>query len=401
MQGPGETKTPAVLVLASTYPRWRNDPEPGFVHELCRRLARSFKVIAVVPDAHGADADGSLEGVEVVRYHYAPRRWQTLVNNGGIVANLKRSRWKYLLVPGFVLGQYLAARRVLRTRRIDVIHAHWLLPQGLIARHLSRRFGVPYVVTSHGADLFGLRGALLTRLKRAVAASCSAMTVVSAAMRDEAGRIGLAPPALAVMPMGVDLRERFVPGSAQSRSSTELLFVGRLVEKKGLRYLIDAMPGIVRAIPEATLRVVGFGPEESAMQAQSKALGMQERITFLGGVAQTGLPAIYQHAALLVAPFVEAASGDQEGLGLVPIEALACGCPVLVGDVPATRDLPVERIASANVEQLTAAIVGKLRAPDAACELATRQREECLRRFDWQDVSDAYVALLQAAKTSA
>jgi len=58
-----ESRRPTLLVLASTYPRWRNDPEPGFVHELCRRLTQRFDVIALVPDAPGADAGGLLGGV--------------------------------------------------------------------------------------------------------------------------------------------------------------------------------------------------------------------------------------------------------------------------------------------------------------------------------------------------
>ena len=80
-----EKRKPGLLVLASTYPRWKDDHEPGFVHELCKRLAGSFDVVALVPDAPGADPDGLLDGVDVVRYRYAPRWLQTLVNDGGIV----------------------------------------------------------------------------------------------------------------------------------------------------------------------------------------------------------------------------------------------------------------------------------------------------------------------------
>jgi hypothetical protein len=94
-----------LLVLASTYPRWAGDPEPAFVHELCKRLRTAFDVVALVPDAPGADASGPFEGVEVIRYRYAPRSWQTLVNNGGIMTNLRRNRWKLLLVPPLLLAR--------------------------------------------------------------------------------------------------------------------------------------------------------------------------------------------------------------------------------------------------------------------------------------------------------
>src|SRR3546814_3764453 len=74
----------------------------------------------------------TLDGVEVIRYRYAPGWLETLVNDGGIVINLKRSKWKCLLVPGFVLAQAWGAWRLIRRERVDVIHAHWLLPQGWV-----------------------------------------------------------------------------------------------------------------------------------------------------------------------------------------------------------------------------------------------------------------------------
>lgn len=79
-----------LLVLTSTYPRWPNDPEPGFVHELAKRLTGYFQVQVLAPQAFGARRQEILDGVDVVRFCYAPVWLQTLVNDGGIVTNLKR-----------------------------------------------------------------------------------------------------------------------------------------------------------------------------------------------------------------------------------------------------------------------------------------------------------------------
>lgn len=397
-------RRPRLLVLASTYPRWSGDHEPGFVHELAWRLAERFEVLALVPHAAGALPREQLDGVEVVRYRYAPERFETLVNDGGIVANLKRSRWKYLLLPGFLLAQAWAAWRMLRTRDIDLVHAHWLLPQGLVARLLSSLPGrrVPFVVTSHGADLYALRGWAMDALKRFVAQRASLVTVVSEPMRTELARLGVGRERVRVQPMGVDLRRRFSPDPAALRSDDEILFVGRLVEKKGLRHLLDALPAVLASRPATILSIAGFGPEEAALRQQVERLGLGDKVHFLGAVAQSALPGLYRRAALFVAPFVRARSGDQEGLGLVLVEAAGCGCPLLAGQVPALGEVLGDgfgemAVDPADPEALARRIVAVLADPALARQRAEQLRRSLCARFDWDGVGDAYAALLGSA----
>jgi glycosyltransferase involved in cell wall biosynthesis len=367
-------------------------------------LAGRFEVIALVPDAPGADPSDSFDGVEVIRYRYAPRRLQTLVFGGGIVANLRAARWKWLLLPGFLIGQYLAARRILRARKIDLIHAHWLLPQGLIARRLARLHKIPYVVTSHGGDLFGLRGKWPTRFKRKVASDCAAMTVVSSAMREEAARIGLRPPRIDVLPMGVDLQDRFVPDVQAQRATDELLFVGRLVPKKGLTHLLDALPAVIAQRPQVRLVIAGFGPEDAALKTQARRLGVADRVEFKGATPQADLPMLYRRASVFVAPFVRDASGDQEGLPVALMEALGCGCPVVVGNVAGVRDLLGAAADEGCVDPrdasaLAAKIIVVLNDPVAAIRRAQTLRSVAADRVDWRRIADAYATLLESCIT--
>lgn len=394
--GRSGTARPTVLVLATTYPRWRNDHEPGFVHELSRRLAHRFNVIVVTPDAPGADPSGDLDGVHVLRYRYAPRKLQTLVNDGGIATNLRRSAWKWLLVPTFVLGQYLAARRALRDGQVDIMHAHWLISPGVIARLLSRP-SLPYVVTSHGGDLFGFRQPLLTRAKRWVAAGATAFTVVSDAMVGEVRRLGLPAKQLVTIPMGVDLVDRFTPdGTIRMRS--ELLFVGRLVPKKGLSHLLDAMPRILAARPDVTLRIVGFGPERESLEAQAQRLGIAQHVVFGGAMAQADLPALYRRASVFVAPFIRDDSGDQEGLPVALMEAVATGCPFVVGDVAGLDDLlggsSQYRVDPRHPDALADAVLQRLADPEAAHTDAMVVRQRVLRHIDWDVIAGRYADLL-------
>ena len=396
------TQKKTVLVLASTYPRWVNDHEPGFIHELCKRLTSHFNVIALVPDAIDADPNGFLDGVQVVRYKYAPKKLQSLVNNGGIVNNLKAFWWKWLLVPSFLIGQYLAVKKILSTQKIDIIHAHWLIPQGLIASRFCKKLNLPYLVTSHGGDLFGLQGNVLTKVKKKVAEDATAMTVVSQAMKEYLEQISIQPKILKVIPMGVDLQNLFTPKSDIQRHKNELLFVGRLVPKKGLNYLIDALSILVRTCPELSLKIVGFGPEEENLREQVQLLKLENNVKFLGALSQDKLPDQYRQATLFVAPFVRADNGDQEGLPVALMEAIGCGCPAVVGHVAGIEDLLGEDINHIavnphNKQELIAAISTALDKPTLAAERAVRIRKNALALIEWDSVASAYAKILTAS----
>lgn len=390
-------RRPKLLVLASTYPRWAGDPEPGFVHELAKRLVGQFEVTALGPHAPGSKAEEVMDGVHVVRYRYAPARLETLVNGGGIVANLNRSPWKWLLMPGFLLAQVWNTWRLIARWRPDVIHAHWLLPQGLTvaALELVDRRTPPFVVTSHGTDLFSLRAWPFPAIKRFVTRRAAAVTVVSRPMVAECARIGVDTDRLAIEPMGVDLRSKFTPDHEVVRSRGEILFVGRLVKGKGLRLLVDALPDILKQRPGTTLTIAGFGPEEATLRGRVEKLSLSEKVQFLGGVAQARLPELYRRAAVFVMPFVD---GSNEGLGLVLVEAAGCGCPLVAGDIPAMQDVIVDDSVGTVVplgdrRALVGAVCAALEAPD---DVASRKRVKAVEGFDWTVRAKAYARLLNA-----
>lgn len=395
------SKKPRLLVLASTYPRWGGDPEPGFVHTLCVRLAQSFEVHVVCPHAPGALTEEQLDGIQVHRFRYAPGHLEALVQGGGILNNLKHHSWKWLLVPLFFASLAGKTWSMMRRLRPACIHAHWIIPQGLVLAAVLKiqRRSTPFLLTSHGGDLFGLRGWLFERLKKSVVRQASAVTVVSQAMVAEVIRLGAYPERVRVVPMGVDFHKLFTPGLVEERQPGEILFVGRLVEKKGLRYLIEAMPAILDRTPGARLRIVGGGPEEATLRKFALLNGVAEHVEFLGARPQAELPAMYRRANIFVAPFVEAASGDQEGLGLVTVEAIACGCPVVVGDMPVLNDIfdPSEndlRVDPRQIEQLAQCVTTILTNSNEAYERALSIRERIKLRMGWDVIANDYIRLI-------
>lgn len=390
---------PRLLVITSMFPRWHDDAEPGFVFELCRRLTDRFDVRVLAPHARGAAEHENMFGVDVVRYRYCLEVFETLAYGGGIVPKLRKQPLKWLLVPFFLVAQYRMVRRQIKRWNPDAVHAHWIIPQGVIAAFArGQKHRSAQITTSHGTDMFAFNRGWLKRLKRYALDRSEAVTVVGAAMREIAIDLGIAAEKISVSPMGVDLRTLFVADPNSTRSNDEILFVGRLAETKGLRFLLDALPQILHRHPSASVTIVGFGPERDTLFAQAKALGIQDRVAFVGPVPHSELPKLYRRASVFVAPFVRVSTGEQEGFGLVIIEAMGCACPVVVSAAPAMSELVDGHIEclspSADADALAGTILKVLDDPAAAAVIAKQLRDSALARFDWCAVATSYTDLI-------
>lgn len=394
-----------ILVVTSTFPRWPGDTDPTFVHELSRRLVDgATEVHVLAPHTAGTARREVLDGLTVHRFRYAFERFETLAYGTGILDKLRANRLNYLLVPLFLLGMTFAAWRLIARERYTVVHAHWLIPQGAACAAAMRfmKDPPPLVCTSHGGDLFGLRGALPRRVKRWVLARSRAVTVVSHYMREFLIETLRPQRSVEVMSMGVDLQNRFLPVDGVARNPDEVLFVGRLVEKKGVTVLLRAVARARNRLPQLKVRIVGDGPLRAGLEAEAEALGIADQVTFTGAVMQDRLPALYSAAAVAVVPSVVARSGDQEGLGLVTVEALGCGCAVIASDLPAIRDVisPGENgllVAPEDADALADALARMLGEAREAGDFQAVARDSVLDRFDWEPIARCYGELLRSA----
>ena len=284
----------------------------------------------------------------------------------------------------------------LRSGKYDLIHAHWLIPQGLVAILAKKIFGfkIPLLCTSHGGDLFALRGPFFKVLKKRVLAEADGITVVSRAMKTEVESLGCNPDKIEVIPMGVDLRETFVP-SSKRREGKQILFVGRLVEMKGLIYIIRAFPTVMKHHPDATLVIAGSGPEEGRLRDTVNKLGLGDKVSFKGPIPNQKLPALYQESSMVVFPSI-----GQEGFGLVMVEALGCECPVVATDLPAIRDIIADGETGLIVPQrddqaLAERIIDLLDHPEEGERLARNGRRFVLERYDWAVIAEKYRELVE------
>ena len=244
---------------ASTYPARAGDGTPAFVRDLAAAESSRYETTVLVPSVPGSVGDEVDGALDVRRFRFFPRRWEDLAD-GAILENLRSRKSRWLQVPAFLLAEVLAVRRLVRSIQPDVLHVHWLIPQGLAALVAAPR--VPKLVTTLGGDLYGLRDPVSRRLIRLVLANSAAVTTMNSEMRDKLIGLGADPAATHVLPMGADVEMIRPLAAASERQPNRILFVGRLVEKKGATVLLAALKELGPGGYE--LRIVGDGHSTAA-----------------------------------------------------------------------------------------------------------------------------------------
>ncbi len=385
-----------LLVLASTYPAAVGDGTPSFVRDLAIGLADRFEPRLLVPAVPGGASSEDAEGVHVTRYRFFPRRWED-VAHGAILENVRSRKSRLLQVPFLMAAQWRGVRREVRRHRPDVIHAHWIVPQGLVARFAAPR--IPLVVTTLGGDLYALNDPISRALKRTVLRHASAVTVMNEDMRVRAIALGADADATHVMPMGAQVAQFADAAVGRAGRAADgpvrLLAVGRLVEKKGFHLLLIALAAI--GGDGWHLTIVGDGPHRASLQRAAAGLP----VSFVGQLTREQLARADAEADVAVFPSVRAASGDQDGLPVALLEAMASGCAVVVSDLPGLAEAVEPEVSgivvpTGDVTALTEALARLIgdRATTASLGSAAAVSAQ---RFDVAAVADAYAALLEDA----
>lgn len=239
----------------------------------------------------------------------------------------KTQRQVYLrtgLAPGFL--------RRLRTVEAELIHAHFAV-DACAALPIQRRLRIPMIVTLHGYDVTSEDAALrqtragqaYLRRRQALWERASAFVCVSEWIQQKALERGFPEEKLWMHPIGIDV-EAFRQSSSNAKEPL-VLFVGRMVEKKGCAYLLRAMRLVEAQMPEARLVVLGDGPLRNALEEEAR--DSLRRCEFMGSASPVVVREWMRKAAVMAVPSVVAANGDAEGLCLVALEAQAMGLPVV------------------------------------------------------------------------
>ena len=243
---------------------------------------------------------------------------------------------RYLQVPGNLglasAGKFLSAvisgkvQEIHRASPISVIHAHAALPCGHAAAILSRRLGIPFVVTIHGLDVFNCcfeNGiAARRRRKASLGAYAEAATVICVSERiRKVLKEGTGSVRAEVAYNGTDVR-RFAPGPSQTETQT-ILMVGNLLAGKGQELVLRAIAALKASHPALRCDLIGDGADKERFARLADDLRIRDRVHFFGRMDRDAVADAMRSCTIFALP------SRFEGLGCVYLEAMACGKPVI------------------------------------------------------------------------
>lgn len=340
---PEKTRS-GILIISSSFPKTPESFEGNFVFELARRFdSKVIRPIVLAPHFPGGLYEEQWSSVSICRFRYFfPTRFEQLAYGSGIAYNLRENPLLLFTIPLFFISEFFAALRIILNNPISLIHTHWLLPQGLIGAFLHRFTGIPHIATIHGSDLNLIKKySILHPVCRYIVRNSDTVTVNSSYMQRQLQEI--APGCeekTRVIPMGVDSTnlQGLMRDDVRKKYSGHriIISVGRLIDWKGTKYLVEAMPEILKSVPNALLIIIGTGPESRRLEQKICDLGLQDHVILAGFVKSKDLPSYYHAADVFVLPSVNI-DRRTEGLGVVLLEAMASGCPVIgsnVGGIP-------------------------------------------------------------------
>jgi len=377
-----------ICVLTSVYALSGTDRHASFLVESHAHLRkRGHEIVVLAPSYEGLKSH-QVDGVRVERFRYFPAKWENLTHGEG-APNRIRNPFYLMMTAPYILFGLIATLRLVRREKFDILHVQWPFPHGIWGAAAKWMTGIPMVCTFHGAEILlaerlrPVRATLKSILSRANAVTCNSSFT--------AARVGrLTDKKISVLPYGATITAGERTRTIRASGPPRLLFVGRLIQRKGLRYLIQALA----TLEGVMLDVVGEGPEAEPSKALAHDLGIADRITFHGFVSNEKLETLLSSTDAFVLPSIVDDRGDTEGLGVVLIEAMAFGTPVIASAVGGIIDVVESEVSGLLVPEkdpaaLAAAIARLLSDPAFARALGIAGHKRGLEYFDWSRITDA------------
>jgi len=404
-----------VCALTHTYPRFPDDINAPFVEHLMERITSLGHEVSVLtawdPAWNRTEGDHT---VDLRTYRYiVPDRLHVLGYSRTIEGNIRFRPHVYALSPFMFAAAYRAFLALVKEKKPDVLHAHWILPNGFIAGQVARATGIPLIIQLHGSDVFTAeKNALFRMMARSAAKNARFIMSPSPDLTRRIGIVGADTRKIGLVPntvdrsFGADVTTKQVDALRRrlgiQPGATVVLAIGRMVYVKGFTYLIDAFKAVADTDTNAVLVLAGGGVQYDELRAQADRLGIGGRVIMPGPVMRDEVPVYFKAADMFVIPSIRHESGAVDGLPVVVPEAMASGLPIVGSDLSGIPVLVRDGVngilvGERDTDALAKAISRLVGDPVLRAEYGRRSREVIDRYVNYDAVAAHCVRLYEAA----
>lgn len=332
-----------ILVTTSSFFRDIEDDIFGggnFVFQLSKRFVKDFNVFILAPGSEISIEIQKLEGTVIYRFKQFFLKKVDLAFGPGILSNIESNFLLIFVLPFFIFNQFKKLTQICRLENIEIIHSHWIFPQGLVAVFYKLLINpkVKIILTIHGSDYNALDNFVLNWLKKIVIKNSNCVTVVSNDLLNKV-KSDFPNSAIYLMPMGIDtavFKRQEISQNLLNRFGDNyryLIFIGALNNNKSIIELIDAMSIVVKRISNIKLLIIGDGGLKKNIEEKINLYKINKSIELLGWIKNKDIPEYMSICDYLILP------SKSEGFGLVIAEAISCGLKVIVSNLNNFKDI--------------------------------------------------------------
>lgn len=394
-----------IYSLSTTYPESYVSIRPKFVHVLNRELVKlGIDVKTITPHSKGSLTKETMDSVLIRRFRYLPEDYE--IHSLSIFDAVTKSRSSFLKVLIMMVSFFTVTFFECLKEKPDVLHGHWAFPGGFIAFVMSTIFRKKFIVTIHGGETLLSKFKFLKRIviyglnKSSFVVPNSNFTknkLIQMGVKNEKIIIINVPPDFVDHVPNAELLEGFRK-KFTDRSRKIILFVGRLVERKGPEFLIRSLLEIKNA--KVHLIIAGEGIMRPYLQNLAKSLGLEKNVTIFGGASREQLAQLRGISDIFVCPSIIDSRGDTEGLGLVILEAMESGLPVIASSVGGIVDVVKHEVNGLLVNQKDpksiADAIERIISDEQLQKRIIENSKETVKEFSPQEIARQYFNIFQS-----
>ncbi|MBN1233089.1 MAG: glycosyltransferase family 4 protein [Candidatus Coatesbacteria bacterium] len=384
----------SICHVVTAFPRSKDDIITPWLIKLLEEMKKNDLTPSVFVSSYKGLKDEEYEGIKVKRFRYFFRKYEDLTHDETTPDRIKSRPWYFIHLCFYMLLGWINLLIFVKKSKFDIVQIHWPLPHalwGFLLKKISPEVRIFH--RYYGAEVRWLKHSFPVLipvfrylLKMADGASANS-SVTADAVKEILGR------EISYIPDGIPFE---IPDK-HNDLGYEILFVGRLVERKGLPVLLKAIK-ILKEKYNLKLVVVGQGSEEKHLKKLALDLDINENVSFLGNLHHKGLDERYNKAYMFVLPAVIDSKGDTEGLGVVLLEAMAYKRPVIGSNLGGIVDIIIDNktgllVKPDDPEELANAIEKLWTDRKLAEKFAENGFKWLEEKFGWNSIVEGYKKL--------